>query len=87
MKYLTRDSNLSDDIKQIILASTQKELNLVATTPTQTASSAPTIVNAPANVMGNAVVEGEQVKKATEDAEAEKKAIENEIEVAKQTNP
>jgi len=84
--YLTQTSTLSDEIKQKIMV-VQQELNLVATTPTQTASSAPTIVNAPANVMDNAVVEGEQVKKATEDAEAEKKAIENEIEVAKQTNP
>jgi len=76
--YLTRDSNLSDDIKQKILA-VQQELNVVDTalaTPAPTTSTATPIVNAPATI-DNAVTEAERVKKDAEAEEAAKKDAED----------
>ena len=91
--YLTRDSNLSDDIKEKIRA-IQEELNVVdnttasnatttATAPTivnvpaPPTSTATTIVNAPATI-DNATEDAEAAKKAAEDAETAKKAAEDE---------
>lgn len=86
--YLTRDSNLSDDIKEKILA-VQQELNVVdnaaastattivnapTTTPAPTTSTATTIVNVP-TAIDTAVVEAEAAKKAADEAEAAKKAV------------
>ena len=93
--YLTRDSNLSDDIKEKVLAAqqaVQEESNVVdnASTPAPAAPTAPidnAIAPAPTSApatIDNAVIEAERLKKATEDAEAErvKKAAED-AEVAK----
>jgi len=88
--YLTRDSNLSDDIKEKVLAAqqaVQEESNVVdnASTPAPAAPTAPidnAIAPAPTSApatIDNAVIEAERVKKAAEDAEAErvKKATED----------
>lgn len=94
--YLTRDSNLSDDIKQQILA-TQEELNVVdnvvtpapidntnAPATTALTSNAPTSTNASAIVDNTAVIEAERAKKAAEDAEAERLRLIAEAAQAKQ---
>ena len=85
--YLTRDSNLSDDIKEKVLAAqqaVQEESNVVdnASTPAPAAPTAPidnAIAPAPAPAptsapatIDNAVIEAERLKKATDDAEAER---------------
>lgn len=85
--YLTRDSNLSDDIKQLILA-TQEELN-IATTPSLTQANSITQTSTPAQdssssnaptstpaVNDAAIIEAERVKKVAEDAEAERLRVE-----------
>jgi hypothetical protein len=70
VEYLTRDSNLSDDIKQKILA-VQEELNVV---DNALATSAPTTSTA---TIDNSVTEAERVKKDAEAEEAAKKAAED----------
>jgi hypothetical protein len=85
--YLTRDSNLSDDIKKNIQA-TQEELNIAttpaliqanSTTPTSTPALDSSSSNAPTStpaVNNAAIIEAERVKKAAEDAEAERLRVE-----------
>jgi len=79
VEYLTRDSNLSDDIKKQVLA-TQLELT-AATTPAPATidnSTAPTpslSITAPTTI-DNAVVDAEAAKKDAEDAEAERLRVE-----------
>jgi len=82
--YLTQNANLSDDIKQLVLA-IQEELNAPVptiapaptTAPTIAPTTAPTIAptTAPAPI-DNAAVEAERAKKAAEDAEAERVRLE-----------
>ena len=76
--YLTQNANLSDDIKQLVLA-IQEELNapVPAPVPTIAPTTAPTIAptTAPAPI-DNAAVEAERAKKAAEDAEAERVRLE-----------
>jgi hypothetical protein len=82
--YLINDSNLSDDIKQQVLA-TQEELNAAtappdnATAPTSATATAPT--TAPA-IIDNTAIEAERAKKATDDAEAERLRLEAEKKAA-----
>jgi hypothetical protein len=82
--YLTQNSNLSDDIKQLVLA-IQEELNAPVLAPAPTIASttaptiAPTIATAP---IDNAAVEAERAKKAAEDAEAERVRLEAEKKTA-----
>jgi hypothetical protein len=88
--YLAQNSNLSDDIKQRILA-LQQELNAPAPTTipvnVPTATTAPTTIpvnvstattataTAPA-IIDNTAIEAERAKKAAEDAEAERLRVE-----------
>jgi hypothetical protein len=88
--YLRRDSNLSDDIKEKILA-VKQELNIVDTavaTPAPATSTAPidnaitpapvpAPTNANATANATAVVEADQAKKDAEAEEAAKKATED----------
>lgn len=88
--YLTQNANLSDDIKQLVLA-IQEELNAplpapaqpIAPTiaPTTAPTTAPTIAPATAPTtapapIDNAALEAERAKKAAEDAEAERVRLE-----------
>jgi hypothetical protein len=80
--YLTQNSNLSDDIKEKILA-TQQELN--APMPTTIPVNVPTATTAPTTtpaIIDNTAVEAERAKKAADDAEAERLRIEAEKKAA-----